>query len=51
LVFYAYEIEYISLQGGLETSKGFGKLSAAMETAAKALSATPEGQAIILEGI
>lgn len=51
LVFYAHEIEHISLQGGLETSKGFGKLSAAMETAAKALSATPEGQAIILEEI
>lgn len=52
LVFLAHDVEHTSLQEGLQTSKGVGMMSAAIETAAKAPLGTPkEVQSDILKEV
>jgi hypothetical protein len=51
LVFLAHDVEYISRQEGMETSKGVGKKSTAMQIAAEALSEAPEEVQSVLKGV
>jgi len=51
LIFFAHDVEHISQQEEIKTSKGLGKISGAIKEVAEALSETPEQEKSILKSV